>query len=255
MIHDLKILTEHLEDIAAGRKTFEVRHTGDRTFASGDVLRLHEWDPHRLTYLGRGLHAPVSMVRAGYGMDPDYACLALGAVEKLGDWPEDLARAGLAVLDREINQPKGDFDHEGDLRKLILKALNLPTGYSTFEIMGAVQSIKARARKLESKERKTVVDHELVARGDIPASEAMSWAICEDGRVIYLGKEIDRKVEGRAWVISAAIQVLKRSQQKPELPKLTEQDLFQLDNLPHIRTMEAKVEILNDMLAKKAGQA
>ena len=43
MIHQLKILPEHFEDVISGRKTFEVRRN-DRDFRIGDLLALNEHD-------------------------------------------------------------------------------------------------------------------------------------------------------------------------------------------------------------------
>ena len=43
MIHQLKILPEHFDDVISGRKTFEVRRN-DRDFHVGDLLALNEHD-------------------------------------------------------------------------------------------------------------------------------------------------------------------------------------------------------------------
>lgn len=43
MIHELKILPEHFENIISGKKTFEVRKY-DRTYCVGDLLALNEYD-------------------------------------------------------------------------------------------------------------------------------------------------------------------------------------------------------------------
>ena len=79
-IHELKTIPPYFDDVASGRKTFEVRQTFDRTFAAGDVLRLREWQPERVqtvaellqtsggTYTGRVVCVRVVYVLTGPGM-------------------------------------------------------------------------------------------------------------------------------------------------------------------------------------------
>lgn len=43
--HDLKIWPIYFVDVAAGRKTFEIRREDDRVFQIGDTINLREWDP------------------------------------------------------------------------------------------------------------------------------------------------------------------------------------------------------------------
>lgn len=45
MIHQLKIESNYFEDVASGKKTFEVRKN-DRDFRVGDFLALNELTPH-----------------------------------------------------------------------------------------------------------------------------------------------------------------------------------------------------------------
>ena len=49
-IHDLKILPAYFDDVAKGRKTFELRFD-DRGYFKGDLLLLREWTNG--TYTGR----------------------------------------------------------------------------------------------------------------------------------------------------------------------------------------------------------
>lgn len=51
MIHDLKCWPAEFDALRTGAKTYEIRSTHDRSFAVGDVLKLHLWDPHQRAYL------------------------------------------------------------------------------------------------------------------------------------------------------------------------------------------------------------
>lgn len=57
MIHMLKILPVHFDDLMEGRKTFEVR-CNDRNFQVGDELMLREWNG--VDYTGNVLSFTVS---------------------------------------------------------------------------------------------------------------------------------------------------------------------------------------------------
>ncbi|PJC85324.1 hypothetical protein CSW98_15975 [Vibrio sp. HA2012] len=79
-LHELKIKTEHFEDVLAGRKTHEVR-LNDRNYQVGDVLHLQEIDKN-LQYTGQTLNACVTHVLKGgqYGLADDWCVLSLGSV-------------------------------------------------------------------------------------------------------------------------------------------------------------------------------
>jgi len=49
-VHDLKIYPEFWEDIATGKKTFEVRKN-DRDYHVGDILLMRKFDPAKNNYL------------------------------------------------------------------------------------------------------------------------------------------------------------------------------------------------------------
>jgi len=49
-VHDLKIYPEYWEDIATGKKTFEVRKN-DRDYQVGDLLLLRKFDPAKNNYV------------------------------------------------------------------------------------------------------------------------------------------------------------------------------------------------------------
>jgi Domain of unknown function (DUF3850) len=85
-IHELKIWPVHLEDLARGRKTFEVRSTKDRTFNLGDMLFLNEYDPEKRVYSGRQLRVMVTGAYTGIGVAPGFAVLSLANLERTGIW-------------------------------------------------------------------------------------------------------------------------------------------------------------------------
>lgn len=45
MKHQLKTVNPHFQDVASGKKTFEIRSEEDRTFSEGDILVLRQYDP------------------------------------------------------------------------------------------------------------------------------------------------------------------------------------------------------------------
>lgn len=55
----------------SGRKTFEVRYTGDRDFFEGDKVLLKEFDGNNQSYTGRQLLAEITYV-SNYMQKPDY---------------------------------------------------------------------------------------------------------------------------------------------------------------------------------------
>lgn len=75
--HDLKTWPVFFQDVATGRKPFEVRQN-DRRFAVGDMLLLREWDPHRSSYTGRYTKRVVSYIFRDAGLlHVDYVVLGL----------------------------------------------------------------------------------------------------------------------------------------------------------------------------------
>jgi len=50
--HDLKIATEHYNNVAAGTKTFEIR-TNDRAFQKGDLVTLNLWSTTGKCYVAK----------------------------------------------------------------------------------------------------------------------------------------------------------------------------------------------------------
>ena len=63
--HELKCWPEFFAAIERGEKTFDVRYN-DRTYESGDILELREWDPAS-EYTGRVLSRVISYVHHGLG--------------------------------------------------------------------------------------------------------------------------------------------------------------------------------------------
>lgn len=87
MIHQLKCESKYFEDVASGKKTFEVRNN-DRDFRVGDFLALNELTPHSCNK--KGEHKETGrccIVHVIYILDdPDfckegYVVLGIGACE------------------------------------------------------------------------------------------------------------------------------------------------------------------------------
>jgi hypothetical protein len=78
VIHELKTWPEFFEHVLDGLKPFEVRKM-DRLFASGDTVRLREWNGDG--YTGRVVDRTITYVlRNGeaFGLRPGYTVLGLG---------------------------------------------------------------------------------------------------------------------------------------------------------------------------------
>lgn len=76
-IHELKTWPQFYEDVASGKKTFEVRNN-DRQFKVGDVLRLIEYNPDSSVY-GVSSDYLVTYILPGgeFGISDEYVCMSI----------------------------------------------------------------------------------------------------------------------------------------------------------------------------------
>lgn len=75
--HELKILPQYFDDVASGKKNFEIRKA-DRDFKVGDFLILKEWEGGM--YTGRTIVTKVDYIYQGdgsYGLSEEYCILGL----------------------------------------------------------------------------------------------------------------------------------------------------------------------------------
>jgi hypothetical protein len=79
--HDLKTWPEHYREVAAGRKTFEIRKDDRGGFRVGDVLVLREYQPVSRRYTGRSCRRVVTHVLPGgqFGLAEGFVCMSLAA--------------------------------------------------------------------------------------------------------------------------------------------------------------------------------
>lgn len=82
MIHELKTWPQYFNQIASGRKRFEVRRA-DRNFQIGDILFLKEWDPGTDNYTGRFFKRYVTYILEGgsFGIERGYCILSLSIMQ------------------------------------------------------------------------------------------------------------------------------------------------------------------------------
>lgn len=103
MIHELKQVQPHFDDVLSGNKTFEVRKH-DRPFHVGDLLALNEYNPTTQTYTGRSCLVYVdyilkdpNYVKSGYVIMAIKPCLAFrrgdpySAIKRAEDYTVPLA--------------------------------------------------------------------------------------------------------------------------------------------------------------------
>lgn len=78
--HELKTWMPYFEDVASGKKNFEVRKN-DRNFQVGDIVILREWSWNTGGYTSRGTGRIISYVLAGgkFGIETGYCVLGLSA--------------------------------------------------------------------------------------------------------------------------------------------------------------------------------
>ena len=67
MVHRLKTWPWYFQEVAAGRKNFEVRRCDDRDFKVGDTLILLEYDPRLSKFTGNMVSRKVTYIL--YGKD------------------------------------------------------------------------------------------------------------------------------------------------------------------------------------------
>ncbi len=78
-IHDLKILSAYFDDVAKGRKTFELRFD-DRGYFEGDLLLLREWENG--AYTGRRVVVKVPYILKGFdGLKDGWVILSIKRVK------------------------------------------------------------------------------------------------------------------------------------------------------------------------------
>lgn len=78
-IHDLKILPVYFDDVAKGRKTFELRFD-DRGYLEGDLLLLREWENG--AYTGRRAVVKVTYILKGFdGLKDGWVILSIKRVK------------------------------------------------------------------------------------------------------------------------------------------------------------------------------
>ena len=78
-IHDLKILPAYFDDVAKGRKAFELRFD-DRGYFEGDLLLLREWENG--AYTGRRVVVKVTYILKGFdGLKDGWVILSIKRVK------------------------------------------------------------------------------------------------------------------------------------------------------------------------------
>lgn len=85
--HTVKILPKWFDDVASGKKNFEIRFD-DRNYRVGDTLHLHEWERGKFT--GREVTKVINYIYRGdgtYGVSKD--CVILGLSDAKAHWIDD----------------------------------------------------------------------------------------------------------------------------------------------------------------------
>ena len=83
MHHELKTLPCFFEAVLDGRKKFEVRYNGDRSFQAADTATLHEYDKAE-GYTGRQAHVLITYVTA-FQQKEDYVVFGFRQISSATD--------------------------------------------------------------------------------------------------------------------------------------------------------------------------
>jgi ParB family chromosome partitioning protein len=79
-VHELKCWPEYFEDVASGRKPFEVRKK-DRDFREGDEIRLREFLPNIKQYSGSDTWLEITKLwESVAGLEPGYCIMAVKVI-------------------------------------------------------------------------------------------------------------------------------------------------------------------------------
>ena len=82
MQHQLKTIQPNFDDLASGRKTFELRKA-DRNYQVCDTLLLQEYNSETDEYTGKELRFEVTHILTGgrFGLAADYCILSLKRIK------------------------------------------------------------------------------------------------------------------------------------------------------------------------------
>jgi hypothetical protein len=121
--HELKIWPEFFDDVASGRKPFDVRFT-DRDFQTDDILRLREYAAVAPTgYTGRETCKRVSYVLPGgrWGLSPPWCVLGLAGFDPAPAMPFSGLIAMLSRIDTqaEMRRPFNEDDFQAFDRLIV----------------------------------------------------------------------------------------------------------------------------------------
>jgi hypothetical protein len=87
--HELKSWSMFFKDIKSGARTSDIRWTGDRRFAVGDILQLREYNPVTAEYTGRSQKVVITYIQqnksnpcaiSNDALRDDYAVLSIAAI-------------------------------------------------------------------------------------------------------------------------------------------------------------------------------
>lgn len=80
--HELKIWPTYFDPMIEGRMQFQVRDNTDRSFQTGERVRLREWDNNVVLdgaepYTGREAHGEITYVMTTFGVSPGHAVIGV----------------------------------------------------------------------------------------------------------------------------------------------------------------------------------
>ena len=170
-VHELKIEPQFFEAVREGVKTFEVRRM-DRTYYTGDVLRLKEWE--RFCYTGRTIDVRVTYILCGgcgfLGIDPGYAVLGIEPVKETPrpDAPTE-AIAALTKERDELRRIVQGYDLARPLISSLARRAAITARSSAKDLQEWAEAAASRAAELEDQAKRA---EEPMPIGPMPAGAA-----------------------------------------------------------------------------------
>lgn len=145
--HELKIWPRFYEEVAAGRKTYELRKD-DRDFQCDDVLVLKEYDPDTKQYSGKHVERRVtSIMRSFHGLENGYCLMSIAPL--VDPLREELVAAKVRIANLEADVKPSASGHTWASTVLEIRRILEGSIYGRGNILESVERAANATRNME----------------------------------------------------------------------------------------------------------